>query len=44
VLGSDASIIWLQGESTFITRNTELAGYILMIMMTTGIERLRIKL
>ena len=28
VLGSDASIIWLQGESTCIIRNTGLAEYI----------------
>lgn len=28
VLGSDASIIWLQGESMFIIRNTGLAEYI----------------
>ena len=28
VWGSDASIIWLQGESTCIIRNTGLAEYI----------------
>lgn len=28
MLGSDASIIWLQGESTCIIRNTGLAEYI----------------